>query len=94
MIATHTMKINGIYYRAGEEIPSPADTPVQKPVEVETVVEEPHAEEPAKVEYTKTDIMSMKAAKLREIAADNGVENPEELTGGELKKLLIEKFGL
>ena len=92
MIATHTMKINGIYYRAGEEIPSPDEKPVKKPVEpVETPVE---SEEKAEVTYTKSDIMSMKAAKLRDIATENGVENPEELTGAELKKLLVEKFGL
>lgn len=28
MVATHTMKINGILYRSGEEIPSPGEKPV------------------------------------------------------------------
>lgn len=78
MIATHTMKINGVYHRAGEVIPSPDAKPVIK--------------ETGK--YNKKDIVFMKVAKLREIAAENGVENPDEMTGGELKEILIDKLGL
>jgi hypothetical protein len=36
----------------------------------------------------------MKVAQLRELASENGIENPDELTGGEIKEILIEKFGL
>ena len=84
MIATHTMKINGVLYRAGEVIPSPAEKPVNK--DVEEVKDDK--------KYTKKDITFMKVANLREIAAENGIENPDELTGAELKEILIEKFGL
>ena len=84
MIATHTMKINGVLYRAGEVIPSPAEKPVNKDVE--------EAKDDKK--YTKKDITFMKVANLRELAAENGVENPDELTGAELKEILIEKRGL
>lgn len=80
MIATHTMKINGVYHRAGEVIPSPDAKPVYK--------------EPETRKYSKKDIAFMKVAKLREIAAENGVENPDELTGSELKEILIDKLGL
>ena len=90
MIATHTMKINGVIYRAGAEIPAPDEKPVIK-VEVNTDKEETVDEKP---KYTKREITFMKVAKLREIAAENGVKNPDELTGVELKEILIDKFGL
>lgn len=44
--------------------------------------------------YTKTEINRMSTAELKELAAKNGIENSEEMTGSELKKILIEKFGL
>ena len=85
MIATHTMKINGRLYRAGEDVPSPDEMP--KMVEKAESVDE-------KPKYTKKDITFMKVANLRELAAEMGVENPDELTGVELKGILIEKLGL
>lgn len=91
MVATHIMKINGVLYRAGEEIPSPADNPVKAVKEVKEVEEVVKDDKP---QYTKKDITFMKVANLRELAAENGVENPDELTGAELKEILIEKFGL
>lgn len=45
-------------------------------------------------QYTKTDINRMPTAELKEVATNNGIENAEEMTGGDLKKVLIEKFGL
>jgi hypothetical protein len=85
MIATHTQKINGVLHRAGEVIPSPDDKPVKRVVD-EIVDDKP--------KYTKKDITFMKVANLRELAAENGVANPDELTGAELKEILIDKFGL
>ena len=38
------------------------------------------------------EIKAMTGAKLRKFAKENGVEDPEELTVGELKAVLIEKF--
>lgn len=38
------------------------------------------------------DIKSMSGAKLRKLAKENGVEDPDELTVGELKAILIEKL--
>ena len=46
------------------------------------------------VKYTKTDISRMSTADLQPLAAAHGIENAKELSGAELKKLLIEKFGL
>lgn len=45
-------------------------------------------------QYTKTDINRMSTAELKEIAKEKGIENAEDITGGELKKILIEKLGL
>lgn len=84
MVATHTMKINGKLYRSGEEIPSPGEKPVEKPVE--KIVER---EEKT---LTKSEIMTMKAADLRDLASKNGIDNADEYTGSELKKMLIEKL--
>ena len=46
------------------------------------------------VKYTKTDISRMTTADLQSLATAQGIENAKELSGAELKKLLIEKFGL
>lgn len=90
MIATHTQKINGVLHRAGEVIPSPDEKPVEK-VEIKEEINEVKDDAP---KYTKKDITFMKVANLRELAAKNGVENPDELTGVELKEILIDKLGL
>lgn len=45
-------------------------------------------------EYTKTEINRMSTSDLQSLATEQGIENAEELTGAELKKLLIEKLGL
>ena len=90
MVATHTMKINGVAYRAGEDIPSPDE----KPVAVNETVNETVDEAVDEKHYSKSDIMTMKAADLRTLAGENGIERPDEYTGGELKKMLIERFGL
>ena len=46
------------------------------------------------VKYTKTDISRMTTADLQSLATAQGIENAKELSGAELKKILIEKFGL
>ena len=50
--------------------------------------------ETTEVTYTKTEINRMSTADLKTLALENGVENAEELSGAELKKVLIRKFGL
>lgn len=45
-------------------------------------------------QYTKTDINRMTTAELQTLAAEIGIENAFDTSGGELKKLLIEHFGL
>ena len=77
MIAQNTMKINGKWYKAGEEIS------LAKP-----------QEEVKQNQYTKTEINRMSTAELQELALENNVDCADEMTGAELKKVLIEKFGL
>ena len=45
-----------------------------------------------KIVYTKTEINRMSTADLKELAEKNGLDN--SLSGAELKKLLIEHYGL
>ena len=45
-------------------------------------------------DYSKTTINRMSTSDLQAFATEQGIDNAEELTGAELKKLLIEKLGL
>lgn len=78
MIADHLMKVNGRWYKAGEEVP---ESPVDKP-------------SPEKTRYTKTEINKMNVSELRRLAAENGVKDPEGINGTDLKSYLISAFGL
>lgn len=78
MIADHLMKVNGRWYKAGEEI---SKYPVDKP-------------SPEKTRYTKTEINKMNVSELRRLAAENGVKDPEGINGTDLKSYLISAFGL
>ena len=77
MIAQNTMKMNGKWYKAGEEIS------LAKP-----------QEEVKQNQYTKTEINRMSTAELQTLALENGIDGSNEMTGAELKKVLIDKFGL
>lgn len=95
MIATHSVKINGTWYKAGAEIPAFTDKPSEakeEPIEVTTFPVETSAEEPKR--YTKRDITFMKVDDLRKLASDLGINGAEELTGTALKPIIIEKLGL
>ena len=41
---------------------------------------------------TASDIRGMSGVKLRKIAKDYGIEDPDDLTVGEIKSILIEKL--
>ena len=82
----HKVKYKGKWYMPGEEIKeadkstSDFSTYMNPPIEQKT--------------YTKTDINRMSTSDLQALATEQGIDNAEELTGTELKKLLIEKLGL
>lgn len=44
--------------------------------------------------YTKTEIQRMSVDSLRILAKEVGVENPDEISGSELKKMLVQHFNL
>lgn len=50
--------------------------------------------EKSETAYTKTEINRMSTAELKELAMGNGISNAEDITGAELKKILIEMFNL
>ena len=70
---------NGVWYPAGTEVPE--DNPNTKT-------------ENGQNQYTKTEINRMSTAELQALALENGIDGSNEMTGSELKKVLIEKFGL
>lgn len=72
---------NGIWYPSGTEVPEGA-----------FILKEDEKKETK--EYTKTEINRMSTAELQQLAKSEGIENTENITGGELKKILIKKFEL
>ena len=70
---------NGVWYPAGTEVPE--DNPNTKT-------------ENGQNQYTKTEINRMSTAELQTLALENDIDGADEMTGAELKKVLIEKFGL
>lgn len=80
MKCDHAIKHNGAWYKAGEEIP-----------ECDSLVSSDFMNPPI---YTKTEINRMSTADLQTLAMEQGIDNAFEITGAELKKLLIEKLGL
>lgn len=87
MIAQNTMKVNGKWFYAGQEI---------EEVEKFTSDFSQHMNPPETEEnrYTKTEINRMSTAELKAFAKEQSVDNAEDMTGAELKKVLIEKLGL
>lgn len=97
MIAQNTMKVNGKWYYAGQEIAevdkSTSDfSKHMNPLEEKLPFSDVEFEEPK--QYTKTEINRMSTAELKAFAAEHEVDNAENMTGAELKKVLIEKLGL
>lgn len=80
---------NGKWYPAGSEVPE--DTENLKKNKEETL--DLTKEEQVK-KYTKTEIFRMSNADLQILAKEQGIEKAEEKTGSELKKLLVQHFGL
>ena len=75
MTAQYTVKFNGKWYKAGEEIAE-------------------EAKATSALSFTKTEINRMSTADLQALATEQGISGAELISGSELKKLLIERFGL
>ena len=77
------MKYNHLVKYNGKYYPAGTDVPVGiKPVE----------DKKEEVAYTKTEINRMSTAELKKLAKENGLD--DSLSGAEIKKDLIAKFGL
>lgn len=81
MIYDHMIKRNGKYYMAGEDVPEAEKSASG----ISDFMNPP-------VTYTKTEINRMSTAELKSLATEQGIENAEDMTGAELKKILIDKF--
>lgn len=93
----HMVKYGNKYYMAGEEVPiekkvakeeKTVETPPNSYSDSDVTFEESSVVEEKK--YTKTDINKLDKSELQELAAENGVEGAYDMTGSELKKILIE----
>ena len=74
---------NGVWYPAGTDVPEDTFSISEK---------EPITEE--KKSYKKSDIFRMPTAELQALAESEGIENATELTGSELKTILVKHFNL
>lgn len=84
---SHLVKYNGQYYPAGADVPV-GDNSVKEVVEdAKPIVEK-------QTDYTKTEINRLSTAELKQLAKKQQIDGAEDMTGGDLKKVLIEKFGL
>lgn len=83
----HLVKYNGQYYPAGADVPV-GDNSVKEVVEdAKPIVEK-------QTDYTKTEINRLSTAELKQLAKKQQIDGAESMTGSDLKKVLIEKFGL
>lgn len=82
----HKVKYNGKWYMPGEKIAE---------VEESAYDFSEHTNPPKENKvYTKTEINRMSTADLQKLANEQGFDKAEEISGADLKKMLIEKFGL
>ena len=102
MVFNHRVKFKGILYEVGQNVPieenkaeNKANTKSQVVLEtkVDEVDENRNAQRLVTSDgYTKTEINRMSTADLKELAKEQGID--DELSGADIKKALIKKFGL
>ena len=67
---------------------------MQEPQQKAPVISNDNIEHKEEQKYTKTDINRMSTAELQAFALEKGIDGADNMTGGDLKKVLIEKLGL
>ena len=67
---------------------------MQEPQSKAPVISNDNIEHKEEQKYTKTDINRMTTAELQAFALEKGIDGADNMTGGDLKKVLIEKLGL
>ena len=93
MIYKHQVKYNGKYYPAGIVVPVGEQSVENKNIEDFSKHMNPPVETDGN-SYSKTEINRMSILDLKKLAKKQGIKGTEEMTGADLKKALIEKFGL
>lgn len=93
MIYKHQVKYNGKYYPAGIDVPVGEQSVENKKNEDFSKHMNPPVETDGN-SYSKTEINKMSILDLKKLAKKQGIKGTEEMTGAELKKVIIEKFGL
>lgn len=100
--SNHPYNVGDIFPRIGAEVSeerlkelSSSNNRQKKPL-IALVRDDEVKEDDAKEEkkYTKTEIFRMSSGDLQTLAKEQGIEKAEEKTGSELKKLLVQHFGL
>ena len=87
MVFDHKVKYNGKWYMPGEEI-AEVDKSTSESFKVN------NTESVGEKEIKKSDITRMSTANLKELANEQGIEGADDMSGADLKKVLIEHFGL
>ena len=87
MVYNHLVKYNGVYCPAGTDVPVGVSSVEIKDNKIIDEVKE-------EIKYTKTDINRMSTSDLKSLAKSEGIKDADTLSGADLKKVLIEKFGL
>ena len=94
----YIVRKNGVWYPAGTDVPvggKPVeDKKTEKPKKDDFSQYMNKPEETKEIEYTKTEINRMSTAELKSLSIENGIDGADEMTGAELKKVLIEHFKL
>ena len=88
----HLVKYNGEYYPAGADVPVGEKTVGETKKDFSEHMTPPI--ETVENSYNKTEINRMPTSDLKKLAKKEGIKGTEEMTGADLKKALIEKFGL
>ena len=86
------MLLRRYHNRDNSEVAGVTEQVAPKTVEVADVVDEQTPEVEDKVEISRTEIMRMNVAEVRKFAKGQGIEDVEEKSGAELKRLLCDKL--
>ena len=87
MVFGQKVKYNGKWYMRGEEIAGVDKTASES-------FNADNTESVGEKEIKKSDITRMSTANLKELANEQGIEGADDMSGADLKKVLIEHFGL
>lgn len=86
----HNVYHNGIFYHTGSEVPIDNEIAQSK-----NQSNKPNnTMENQEKKFSKSEIARMSTSELQNLAASQGIENAYNTSGSELKKILVEFFGL